>query len=75
MQFTHDLDARGWICPLPVLRAQKLLRDMKTGDTLKVRMTDQNACRDFDLFARDGGVLLVHKELADGIWTIFLKKI
>lgn len=75
MQATHALDARGWICPLPVLRAQKILRTMKTGETLRVMLTDQDACRDFDLFARDGGILLIHKELADGVWTIFLKKI
>lgn len=69
------LDARGWVCPLPVLRAQKMLRDMKPGDLLCVLMTDHDACRDFELFCKEGSVLLVQKELSDNIWTIYLKKI
>lgn len=75
MQAVKELDARGWVCPLPVLRAQKMLRGMNPGEMLRVMMTDHDACRDFDLFAKDGGVVLIQKELKDNVWTVFLKKV
>ena len=32
----HFLDARGLICPLPVLKARKVLLSLQPGDTLRV---------------------------------------
>jgi len=32
----HELDVTGLNCPLPVLKAQKRLKSLKTGETLKI---------------------------------------
>ncbi|MBI3440225.1 MAG: sulfurtransferase TusA family protein [Proteobacteria bacterium] len=52
------LDARGLICPLPVLKARKVLLQMNSGDTLHVLITDKAAPQDFQLFCNESGHLL-----------------
>lgn len=54
----HHLDARGLICPLPVLKARKVLLTLAPGDTLAVRVTDSYAPKDFALFCAESGHIL-----------------
>lgn len=54
----HDLDARGLICPLPVLKARKVLLGLKKGDILRVQVTDTAAPQDFRLFCEETGHIL-----------------
>ena len=51
----HILDARGLICPLPVLKARKVLLNLQAGDILRVRVTDKAAPKDFQLFCTESG--------------------
>ena len=44
---TRILDCRGLSCPLPILRATRLLRELAAGERLRVLATDANAPRDF----------------------------
>lgn len=60
----HLLDARGLICPLPVLKARKVLLGLARGDILRVTVTDATAPEDFALFCRESGHVLqaVHEQ-------------
>lgn len=49
------LDVTGLTCPIPVLRAQKRLREMKTGTILCVMATDPVATIDFPHFCHESG--------------------
>lgn len=53
------LDARGLICPLPVLKARKLLKSVAPGGALRVLVTDPGAPKDFEHFCATTGVILV----------------
>jgi tRNA 2-thiouridine synthesizing protein A len=46
----HELDARGLKCPLPVLKARKILKDVPLGEVLTVLTTDPGAPADFAHF-------------------------
>jgi TusA-related sulfurtransferase len=54
----QHLDARGLICPLPVLKARKVLMGLNAGDTLRVTVTDKSAPKDFRLFCAETGHVL-----------------
>ncbi len=54
-----QLDARGLICPLPVLRARKALKALAPGDELEVLATDPAAASDFPAFCAATGDRLV----------------
>jgi len=46
----YELDARGLLCPEPVMLLHKKIREMKVGDRLKVLATDPSTQRDFSRF-------------------------
>jgi tRNA 2-thiouridine synthesizing protein A len=55
---SHSLDARGLICPLPVLKARKILLGLAAGDVLQIDVTDKAAPKDFALFCTETGHIL-----------------
>ena len=59
MDANRELDTRGLNCPLPILKAKKVLADMESGEVLKVISTDPGSTRDFQAFARQTGNELV----------------
>ena len=50
-----DYDATGLLCPLPVLRANRKLRELSSGGLLTVRATDPAAEQDFPASCRQTG--------------------
>lgn len=68
------LDVKGLACPLPVLRANKALRALGTGDELEVLATDPAAPADFIQFCETAGHGLVSSDESDGVFTIVVKK-
>ncbi len=71
---TAELDASGLNCPLPVLKAQKVLKDMAAGEVLKVVATDPGSVEDFEAFCQTTGHELLESEAEDGIFTFVIKK-
>ena len=60
------LDATGLSCPLPVLKARRVLRDMAPGQTLEVLATDPGALEDFPLFCKSAGHELLDVSIIEG---------
>lgn len=52
MQFDEELDARGLLCPLPILKTRFKMDTMSKGEILKVISTDAGSVRDMEAFAR-----------------------
>ncbi len=66
-----ELDARGLICPLPVLRARKALIPLKEGTLLRVLTDDPMALIDLPHFCAEAG----HTHLGateTGTWQVHL---
>lgn len=55
-------DARGLKCPLPVLKARRLIRTMEPGNVLEVQATDPGAPADFEHFCQITGHQLLSAE-------------
>jgi len=71
---TTTLDLRGLICPLPVLRANKALRELGKGDDLRVLATDPASVKDFAAFCQETGHALVAFGEDQGIYRFVLRK-
>ena len=54
----YDLDARGLLCPLPVLKARKRLKDLARGDVLRMHADDPAARIDVPHFCNESGNIL-----------------
>ena len=69
------LDTRGLKCPLPVLKARKRLKSLKSGQVLKVEATDPLAVIDFPHFCAESGHELVSQAQADEIYIFEIRKV
>jgi len=74
MDVAKELDTRGLLCPLPILKAKKALAEMTSGQLLKGVCTDPGSMRDFQAFARQTGNELVAQDSADGEFVHVLKR-
>ncbi len=71
----HHLDAKGLVCPLPVLRAGKAMKSLPVGGILHVETTDPASPKDFVAFcAATGHVLLVSAVCGD-IFRFTIEKV
>ena len=75
MDFDKVVDARGLTCPLPILRAKKMLAEMTPGQVVRVLATDPGSVKDFQAFAKQtGNELLQQGETADQAFEFFLRR-
>lgn len=70
---TDELDTRGLLCPLPVLKARKRLLALPSGAVLRVLSDDPAAVVDMPHFCEEAGhALLSQARRPDGVrvWLI-----
>lgn len=69
------LDARGLLCPEPVMLLHKRMRELAPGDELLVLATDPSTARDIPKFCHFlGHALLEQSGPADGEYRYRLRK-
>ena len=61
----RQLDTSGLTCPLPVLKARKLLIGMKPGEVLEVVTTDPMSVVDMPVFCAQAGHTVLREEKQD----------
>ncbi len=69
-----ELDARGLVCPLPILRTKQSLAGMISGQTLKIVATDPGSVIDFQVFAEQTGNELLSLAESDKEFIFLLRK-
>ncbi len=70
----QELDARGLVCPLPLLKAKQHLHKMVSGECLRVLATDQGSVRDFRAFAELSGHQLIEQSQQLDVYVHVLRK-
>lgn len=55
IEFNIEVDAAGLHCPLPLLRLKKALKDMHSGEVVRVIATDPAAHLDFGVYSEQTG--------------------
>ena len=69
-----EYDATGLLCPLPVLRANRKMRDLGPGGLLTVRATDPAAEQDFPAYCRQTGNELVSTAREGDVLVFVIRK-
>ncbi len=64
------LDVKGLGCPVPILRANRAIKELIPGDTLEVLATDSGAPDDFKIFCETTGHKLLDSKVQDGVIVI-----
>jgi TusA-related sulfurtransferase len=75
IQEHRTLDARGLLCPMPVVKAGKEMKTLAAGQVLKILATDRGAIADFPAWADDtGNELLSWHEDGNGTLVFHVRK-
>ena len=72
---TTVLDLKGLSCPLPVLKANKAIKVLISGDHLEILATDPASPKDFEVFCENTGHRLKSSTEEDGVFKIVLTKL
>ena len=67
-----QLDVRGLNCPMPLLKAKQALNKLEPGALLQVQATDPGSVRDFEVFAKQSGHILLSSRVAAGVQEVFV---
>ena len=70
----RQLDLKGLKCPLPVLRANKALRDLASGEILQVEATDPASAKDFETYCQTAGHSLLARDEVGGVYVFRIRK-
>lgn len=71
---TTKMDLKGLNCPLPVLRANKKMKELMAGDMLEIEVTDLAAPKDFETYSETTGHTLVSSIKVGDKFVICLEK-
>ncbi len=77
MTDTHydvELDARGLLCPLPILKTRFAMDDLASGQVLRVLSTDGGSVRDMEAFARHTDHELLSSTVEGDVYVFYLRK-
>jgi tRNA 2-thiouridine synthesizing protein A len=69
------VDAKGMLCPMPVISVKKAIKDLQRGQVLAVSTTDKGACRDIPAWAEQTGHTLLNSSEENGVFTIYIQKV
>lgn len=68
------LDCMGEACPIPLVKAQKQMEKMATGDVLIVSIDHSCAMKNLPDWAREVGHNVDIEETGEGEWEIYIEK-
>ena len=68
------LDASGLLCPMPIVKTTKAIKELQPGQILKVIATDAGYPPDIEAWSRQTGNPLLSSTTEDGKFIVFLQK-
>jgi tRNA 2-thiouridine synthesizing protein A len=74
MEFNKEFDASGLSCPLPIVKTKKALKEMASGEVLRVIATDPGSVCDMAAFAEQTGNPLLEQGTENSKFVFYLKK-
>lgn len=74
IEFQLELDAKGLMCPEPVMMLHKKVKELASGQILKVLATDPSTKRDIAKFCAFLSFELVHDQETEGVYEFYIKK-
>jgi tRNA 2-thiouridine synthesizing protein A len=68
------LDCTGLLCPMPIVKTSKAIKELQSGQILKMISTDAGSPPDIEAWSRQTGNELLLSTTEDSKFVFFLKK-
>ena len=69
------LDCSGMLCPVPVIKTSKAIKEVQVGEVLQMVATDPGAPADMEALARQTGNELLDSHQEDGKYIFYFRRI
>lgn len=70
----RELDCKGMLCPMPIVKLSKEIKSMQTGQVLKMIATDKGAPADVQAWARQTGNELLDSHQESDKFVFFVRR-
>ncbi|MDL2260601.1 sulfurtransferase TusA family protein [Deltaproteobacteria bacterium OttesenSCG-928-K17] len=68
------LDCMGEACPVPLIKTEKKMAELASGDVLVVSIDHSCAMKNLPEWARERNYNVEVEEIDDGEWEVFIEK-
>jgi len=75
LSVNDTLDTSGLLCPEPVMMLHNKIRDIQTGDILKIIATDPSTQRDIPKFCSFLGHQLLQQQTQGSVYLYYIQKV
>lgn len=74
VQVDKVLDVTGLLCPLPVIKLSKAMKEVEIGQVVEMQATDPGSQPDMDAWIKNTGHELVDATVDGGVFTFWVRK-
>jgi tRNA 2-thiouridine synthesizing protein A len=71
----RTLDCFGLLCPMPIIRTAREMKDMKVGEVLEIVSTDQGIIEDMPAWCRQTGQEYLGLKEAGDFLKVYVRKV
>jgi len=68
------LDLKGLVCPMPVVKLSKAIKEIEVGQVIEATTTDRGSLTDFPAWAKTSGNEIVKTEEGDKEFKFYVKR-
>ncbi|MHB1841693.1 MAG: sulfurtransferase TusA family protein [Sulfobacillus sp.] len=73
-QVDQTLDARGLLCPMPVIKANKTMQAMAPASVLEVLASDKGSLTDIPAWCASQKHTLLYSDVQDGVYRYYVQR-
>ncbi len=75
LQADKELDCKGMLCPMPVIKVSKEIKSMQVGQVLKMIATDKGSPADMQAWARQTGNQILDAHEEGNLFIFFVQRV
>ena len=68
------LDTKGLLCPMPIVKLAKAIKEMEASQVILLEATDPGAVPDVAAWSRNTGNPVIHQETVDKVMRFWIQK-
>jgi len=70
----RTLDCRGMLCPMPIVKLSKLMKELESGQVVLMEATDPGSVPDVTAWSRNMGHALLAQEKKGSVMRFWIQK-
>lgn len=74
VQVDRVLDVKGLLCPLPVIKLSKAIKEVEVGQVVQMLATDPGSQPDMDAWAKNTGHELLSSDVEADVFRFWIRR-